>query len=178
MPRVSVPTASQQNQNANQAVPYVQAPDLPEQWMATHGRAAHQYLHYLHSLGLRRINASQVLASHAKQRGNVWNTLPPQAWWRRMGYTLKVVERIAQEMNVNQVEVISAYRSPAYNSRAGGRSGSWHQANVAVDFRFPVRARLVTSTCRELRDLGLFRGGVGGYSNFTHIDCRGTNINW
>jgi hypothetical protein len=47
-----------------------------------------------------------------------------------------------------------------------------------VDVRFPVRAKLVTATARELRDLGLFRGGVGGYWNFTHIDCRGKNINW
>jgi uncharacterized protein YcbK (DUF882 family) len=90
-----------------------------------------------------------------------------------------VVERIAMEMNVNQVEVVSAYRAPAYNARcAGARTGSWHQANVAVDVKFPVRASQVTSTARHLRDLGLFKGGVGGYWNFTHIDARGQNINW
>jgi uncharacterized protein YcbK (DUF882 family) len=95
-----------------------------------------------------------------------------------MGYTLRVVDRIAREMDVRQVEVISAYRSPAYNARCGGRTGSWHQANIAVDVKFPVRASLVTAKARELRDLGLFKGGVGGYWNFTHIDARGQNINW
>jgi len=178
IPKVSVPTSSQQQANANRMVPFSVRPDLPEEWEAMHGAMAHDYLRYLNSLGLRRVNPSQVLASHAKCRGTVWNTLPPKAWWRRMGYTLRVVERVAREMNVTQVEVISAYRSPAYNARSGGRSGSWHQANVAVDVRFPVRAKLVTATARELRDLGLFRGGVGGYWNFTHIDCRGKNINW
>ena len=89
------------------------------------------------------------------------------------------VERIALEMNVSQVEVISAYRCPAYNAHcAGAKSGSWHQANIAADVKFPVRASTVTATARELRGLGLFKGGVGGYWDFTHIDARGQNIDW
>lgn len=176
IPKVSVPTSSQHS--ANRAVPYAVQPDLPEEWAAQHVSTANDYFRYLNSLGLRRVSPAQVVASHAKAKGTVWNTLPPKAWWRRMGYTLKVVERIAQELNVQQVEVISAYRSPAYNARCGGRAGSWHQANIAADVKFPVRASLVTATARELRDLGLFKGGVGGYWNFTHIDARGQNINW
>ena len=178
IPKVSVPTSNASQSVPNRVIPYVAAPDLPEEWLATNGRTAQEYLRYLNTLGLRRISPSEVLASHAKTRGSVWNTLPPKVWWRRMGYALRVVERIALEMNVSQVEVISAYRSPAYNARCGGRSGSWHQANVALDVRFPVRPSLVTSSARELRNLGLFKGGVGGYWNFTHIDCRGTNIDW
>lgn len=178
IPKVSVPTSNAHQSAPNRVIPYVAAPDLPEEWLALHGKTANEYLRYLNTLGLRRISPSEVIASHAKSRGSVWNSLPPKAWWRRMGYTLRVVERIAYEMNVSRVEVISAYRSPGYNSRCGGKSGSWHQANVALDVRFPVRASLVTSTARELRNLGLFKGGVGGYRNFTHIDCRGQNINW
>ena len=178
MPKVSVATANQGAGHANRAIPYTVRPDLPEEWEARNGRMAYEYLRYLNSLGLRRVNASQVLASHAKQRSSLWNSLPPKSWWRRMGYTLKVVERVAMELNVSQVEVVSAYRSPSYNARTGGKSGSWHQANAAVDVKFPVRARTVTSTARELRNLGLFRGGVGGYWNFTHIDCRGNNVDW
>lgn len=178
MPKVSVPTSNATQSVPNRVVPYVAAPDLPEEWIAANGRAANEYLRYLNSLGLRRVSPNEVLAAHAKTKGSVWNTLPPKVWWRRMGYTLRVVERIALEMNVSRVEVVSAYRSPAYNSNCGGRRGSWHQANVAIDVRFPVRASKVTSTARELRDLGLFKGGVGGYWNFTHIDCRGQNINW
>ena len=179
VPKVTVPTS---NASAtNPAVRY-SAPspllDLPDEWRRTYGASASEYLRYLRSLGLQRVNPDQVLASHAKSKSGVWNSLPPRQWWKRMGYTLRVVERIAREMNVNSVEVISAYRSPAYNARCSGARGSWHQANVAVDVRFPVRAHLVTKTARELRDLGLFRGGVGGYWNFTHIDARGQNINW
>ena len=128
---------------------------------------------------MQRVCPKQVIETHAKSKAGVWNSLPPKSWWKRMGYTLRVVDRIALEMNVNQVEVISAYRAPAYNAHCpGARSGSWHQANVAADVKFPVRASVVTSTARQLRDLGLFKGGVGGYWNFTHIDARGVNINW
>ena len=60
----------------------------------------------------------------------------------------------------------------------GAKSGSWHQANVAVDVKFPERASKVTAAARSLRERGLFKGGVGGYWNFTHIDTRGENVNW
>jgi hypothetical protein len=176
-PKISVPTSS--GTVVRPAMRYQSLADLPEEWSARNGRAAAEYLRYLNSLNLRRVSPQQVVSAHAKEKGSVWNSLPPRQWWNRMGYVLRVVDRIAREMNVSQVEIISAYRSPSYNARcAGARAGSWHQANVAVDVKFPVRASQVTRTTRELRDLGLFRGGVGGYWNFTHIDARGQNINW
>ena len=156
-------------------------PDLPEEWLEKHGTNASEYFRYLSALRLKRVDPAQVLEAHAKEKGGVWNSLPPRASWRRMGYTLRVAERIAQEMNVSvsEVEIISAYRSPDYNSRCrGARTHSWHQQNIAVDVKFPMRASKVTAMARQLRDEGLFRGGVGGYWNFTHIDARGQNINW
>ena len=92
---------------------------------------------------------------------------------------MRVADRIALEMNVHEVEVVSAYRSPAYNANCeGAKARSWHQANVAVDVKFPVRASIVTATARNLRGRGLFKGGVGGYWDFTHIDSRGENMDW
>ena len=176
-PNVSVPTsAGSGSQPADQTAVLA---DLPEEWLQRHGALVPAYLRYLNGLQMQRVCAQQVIESHAKAKGTIWNALPPKAWWNRMGYTLRVVDRIAREMNVSKVEVISAYRCPAYNANcAGAKSGSWHQANVAVDVKFPTRASQVTRTARELRDLGLFKGGVGGYWDFTHIDCRGVNINW
>lgn len=174
-PKVSVKTGSRSFSSRRAAA----LPDLPNEWASSHGAVAASYLKYLNGLNLQRVDPAQLVESHAKAKGSTWNSLPPKAWWKRMGYTLKVVDRIAREMNVSNVEVISAYRNPRYNARcAGAKSGSWHQANVAVDVKFPMRASKVTSTARELRNLGLFSGGVGGYWNFTHIDCRGKNVNW
>ncbi len=153
--------------------------DLNPEWARKQGSLLPEYTRYLWGLRLKAISPAQVIEAHAKNRGTIWNTLPPKAWWTRMGYTLRVADRIALEMNVSQVEVISAYRSPAYNANCeGAKSRSWHQANVAVDVKFPARASQVTSTARNLRDRGLFKGGVGGYWNFTHIDTRGENMNW
>jgi Peptidase M15 len=152
---------------------------LPPDWVRHQGSLLREYTGYLGKLKLKAISPSQVIEAHAKSKGAVWNCLPPKAWWTRMGYTLRVADRIAAEMNVHQVEVVSAYRCPAYNAHCeGAKVGSWHQANVAVDVKFPVRASQVTATARNLRDRGLFKGGIGGYWNFTHIDTRGENMNW
>ncbi len=176
-PNVSIPTGYRVVAQSYIAAPGL--PDLPAEWLETYGAQLPEYLRYLNSLNLQIVKPAQVIESHAKQKAKIWNTLPPKAWWKRMGYTLKVVDRIAKEMNVHQVEVISAYRCPPYNAHcSGAKSGSWHQANIAADVKFPVKASQVTATARELRNLGLFRGGVGGYWNFTHIDARGANIDW
>ena len=179
-PKVSVVTSRGNAAPAAQAqASSLSMPDLPEEWLVGNGRQAGEYFRYLSGLKLKRVDAAQVLEAHAKEKGGVWNSIPPKASWRRMGYTLRVAERIAQEMNVSEVEIISAFRSPDYNARCrGARTHSWHQQNIAVDVKFPMRASKVTAMARQLRDEGLFRGGVGGYWNFTHIDARGQNINW
>lgn len=152
---------------------------LPSDWARNQGSLLPEYSRYLSNLKLKNISAQQVIEAHAKSKGSIWNTLPPKSWWTRMGYTLRVADRIALEMNVKQVEVISAYRCPAYNAHCeGAKVGSWHQANVAVDVKFPMRASQVTAAARNLRERGLFKGGVGGYWDFTHIDSRGVNSDW
>ncbi len=178
MPKVNVPTGKF-NAEAARAAARIDFSHLPSEWTHRQGRLLSEYSVFLTRLELRRVSPKQVIESHAKVKGSVWNSLPPKAWWSRMGYTLRVADRVALEMGVDEVEVISAYRSPAYNAICrGARIGSWHQANVAVDLKFPTKASKVTAVARNLRDRGLFRGGVGGYWNFTHIDTRGQNINW
>ena len=150
-----------------------------DEWVRLQGRNLNDYAAYLNSLKMRNISAQDVISAHAKQRGSVWNSLPPRQWWTRMGYTLRVIDRVSSAMNVPVKEIVSAYRSPAYNARCqGAKTHSWHQANVAVDVKFDTSARNVTKATRSLRDRGLFKGGVGSYSSFTHIDTRGENVNW
>lgn len=152
---------------------------FPPEWVQRQGGNLQSYAKYINSLKLKNITAQQVISAHAKKRGSTWNSLPPKQWWTRMGYTLRVVDAVSSSMKVGVKEVVSAYRSPAYNARCGGaKKHSWHQANVAVDVRFHTSARNATAAARNLRDRGLFKGGIGSYSNFTHIDTRGTNVNW
>jgi len=152
---------------------------LSPDWVRMQAQAIIPYTRYIHSLKLRYITTEQVVAAHAKSHDSTWNTLPPKEWWNRIGYTLRVVDRLAQQMRMPVKEILSAYRCPAYNRHcSGAKSGSWHQANMAVDVVFPVRPSIVTATARDLRDRGLFKGGVGSYDTFTHVDVRGQNINW
>ncbi len=177
-PKVSVQTQSRPI-TAAPASQRIDLSGLPPDWARQQGKGLPEYARYLWGLKLKAISPAQVITAHAKNKGAIWNTLPPKQWWTRMGYTLRVADRIAQEMNISEVEVVSAYRCPAYNAHcAGAKTRSWHQANVAVDVKFPARASQVTSAARNLRDRGLFKGGVGGYWNFTHIDTRGENVNW
>ena len=152
---------------------------LPPEWVRMQGSALIEYTRYVHALKLRTITTEQVILAHAKCHGSTWNSLPPKAWWNRMAYTLRVVDRIAQHLRMPVKEILSAYRNPGYNAHcSGAKSGSWHQANLAIDVVFPTRPSTVTAMSRNLRDRGLFKGGIGSYDNFTHIDTRGENINW
>jgi len=152
---------------------------LPQEWLIKQGPLVQEYARYLNTLKFKNLTTRQVIEAHAKEKGGVWNNLPPKQWWTRMGYTLRVVDRIAVELKSPVEEIVSAYRCPIYNAHCeGAKVGSWHQANVAVDVRFPMSAYKVTAVSRNLRDRGLFKGGVGSYPNFTHVDTRGTNINW
>jgi hypothetical protein len=176
-PKVTVQT--QARQSIRQENPRLDLSGVPEEWAQNQGSSLPEYSRYLTNLRLRSISPQQVIEAHAKSHGSIWNALPPKTWWTRMGYTLRVADRIALEMNVSEVEIISAYRCPAYNAHCeGAKSGSWHQANVAVDVKFPARASQVAAAARNLRSRGLFKGGVGGYWNFTHIDSRGENMDW
>ncbi len=176
-PKVTVQTQARQSIRPDSL--RIDLSGVPEDWARNQGSLLPEYSRYLTNLRLKSISPQQVIEAHAKSHGSIWNTLPPKAWWTRMGYTLRVADRIALELNVSEVEIISAYRAPAYNAHCeGAKSRSWHQANVAVDVKFPVRSSQATAAARNLRSRGLFKGGVGGYWNFTHIDSRGENMDW
>ena len=152
---------------------------LPPEWVALQGGELKVYAAYLASIRLQRLTPQQVIQAHAKKHGRLWNKLPPRSLWRQMVPTLRVIDRVAMEIGQPVGEIVSAYRCPAYNATCpGAKSGSWHQANVAVDVKFAASPSTVAGTARSLRTRGLFRGGVGRYGSFTHIDTRGQNVDW
>jgi serine/threonine protein kinase len=140
-------------------------------------KLALEYHRYINALRLKRVSSVQFMEKHYDKKTNKF-LIPPKSSWRRMGYTLRVVERVAQEMGVAKVIVISGYRlSGSCCSRYD--SPSWHRQNIAVDFVFDGKLpKEVAAMARQLRDEGLFRGGVGDLEKYTHIDARGENINW
>lgn len=152
---------------------------ISPEWLEREGSAVRSYALYLASIRLRSMNVGQLIAAHAKQRGTIWNTLPPRNAWPAIVSTLRVVDTVAAYLRMPVREVVSVYRAPSYNARCeGARSGSWHTRNVAVDIKMAASPSVVAGVARALRARGLFRGGVGSYGSFVHIDTRGENIDW
>jgi len=153
--------------------------NLPRDWVRSQGGELHAYANYLSSLRLRHIGVEEVIAAHAKTKGNLWNTLPSRALWKNMGQTLWVADEVAHRLGGSIKEVTSAYRSPDYNARCdGARPNSFHKTNYALDLKYHASPSTVARIARSVREEGRYQGGVGRYSGFTHVDTRGYNVDW
>jgi len=156
-----------------------QGSQIPPSLRGVLGPGAEAYRNFLSRLGLRRISVQDIMDTHAKARGNVHNTLPPRHLWGNIRNTLLTLDKVASRLGEPVGEVVSVYRSPAYNARcAGAKCNSYHIRNNAIDMRFDSSPRRVASTARDMRKQGVFKGGVGRYPGFTHLDTRGTNVDW
>lgn len=153
--------------------------DIPSSWAPQLGSQLPSYVDFLERMKFRQMSTRQVIAPHAKSHGTVRNTLPPRFLWRNIRSTLKVVDQLAERLDLPVAEIVSVYRTPAYNARCpGAKSNSYHVRNNAMDIVFKCPPGKVAAMARAMRATGLFQGGVGRYGSFTHIDTRGTNADW
>lgn len=153
--------------------------DIPSSWIPQLGSQLPNYADFLERMQFRQMSIRQVIAPHAKTHGSVRNTLPPRYLWRNIRSTLKVVDQLADRLDMPVGEIVSVYRTPAYNARCrGAKSNSYHVQNNAIDIVFKCPPGKVAAMARAMRSAGLFQGGVGRYGSFTHIDTRGTNADW
>ena len=153
--------------------------DIPAEWIPQLGSQLPSYADYLQRFRFRQMSVRQVIAPHANSHGSVHNTLPPRFMWRNIRSTLQVVDSLADRLDLPVHEVVSVYRTPAYNARCpGAKSNSYHLCNNAMDVVFKCPPGKVAAMARAMRSAGLFKGGVGRYGSFTHIDTRGSNADW
>ena len=153
--------------------------ELPQEWVAQQGKELQDYARHIAKHRFERVTVQQVIKAHARNKGSVWNSIPPRSMWDNMMPTLKAADQLAVALGTELKEVTSAYRCPSYNARCpGAKPRSYHQQNVALDLMFNTSQTRVARVARELRNNGLFKGGVGRYSLFTHIDTRGYNADW
>lgn len=138
-----------------------------------------QYRNYLSKPELPFLNANEILLPHFKYRSGVCSGVPPRYLWRNMRNTARVANEIRRRLGVPLRTVVSAYRSPEYNSKCPGASKySQHLQNRALDLIFDCPSQCAFDMVVKLRDEGFFKGGIGLYSNFIHIDTRGRNATW
>jgi hypothetical protein len=125
--------------------------------------------------GVRYFDADEVFFRGARDARLQLNTDPPRSLWP----SLLAVTRVADEARHRlgkPLRINSAYRNAAYNRAIGGASASIHMRGGALDLSgSPVTLRRIL---REMRDEGLFKGGIGRYPTFTHVDVRGKNVDW
>lgn len=153
--------------------------NLPADWIKNLGPTLPAYAQFVDKMNLRNISIHNVIRPHTNVRGNVQNSLPPKAMWGNIRSTLKVIDSLADRLDLQAKELISVYRSPAYNAKCpGAKTSSLHMRNNAIDVTFNCAPGKVAAMARAMRATGLFQGGVGRYSGFTHVDTRGKNADW
>lgn len=108
------------------------------------------------------------------------NALPPRNLWDNFERTAKVLDELRERLGA-PIRLSSIYRNEAYNGcLSGAASESQHKAMRAADFAAadgmgPAHWRRVLL---EMRNQDFFRGGVGIYNTFVHIDTRGVDRDW
>ena len=138
-----------------------------------------EYREYIEKLDLKYITAAEVIRPHRNIRDGVKNQLPPKRYWYRIKKTLQVADTLRGELGVPLKMINSAYRCPDYNSACSGAvANSYHTKNMALDLVFACPPKEAAKAAKKLRSNGKFRGGIGVYSSFIHIDTRGRNADW
>lgn len=137
------------------------------------------YETFLTALHLRHITPMEVIRPHFKMRGTVANCLPPREIWPNIATTLRVADEVRHQLGARLDAIVSAYRCPAYNAACPGAArSSFHMQNFALDLVYDCPPAQVVKAAEALRLKGFFKGGIGRYAGFTHIDARGTNADW
>ena len=95
--------------------------------------------------------------------------------------------QVLRDFYAKPIQVVSGYRTPAYNKRIGGAKNSQHMYAKAADIHMEgVPAVQLTATINGLIRLGLMKnGGIGVYPkrfhrrhDWVHYDIRDTPAYW
>lgn len=125
-------------------------------------------------------SAEEFLVKGGAHARNGLNTDPPEHLWPNIVPTVRVLQELRDRLG-KPIILHSVYRSPAYNRAIGGASQSVHMSFGAADFHVvdPNSGPADwAATLRAMRAAGVFKGGIGAYDTFVHVDTRGTNADF
>ena len=136
------------------------------------------YHEFISGLYLRHFTPEEFVSYTNQIRKGIINTPPPASLFSNIIPTIWILDLLREKVQ-KPITLTSIYRSPNYNRAVGGVSNSQHLRHNAIDFKVkglsPKRVRTILLNWRQA---GLFKGGIGTYSTFTHLDTRGTSPTW
>jgi hypothetical protein len=145
--------------------------------VSAHTLRRDRYREWLAAQGLRFGFDAEIAGKATAVTGGVTNDTPPLELWHRILPTVKLAELLREEFGATTVN--SAYRSAPYNGAVGGEDASLHLQNNALDLTCATGTPAQwAASLRERRRNGDFKGGIGTYASFVHVDTRGVNRDW
>lgn len=147
--------------------------------------ASNKFDEHIASLGLRYFKPYEFLVKggangNPASPAHGTNTDPPQALWSNIDGTARILDELRHVLQ-RPIVMTSVYRSPVYNAKIGGAKDSQHVQFNAIDFAVsgsPVGPIQWAAALRGMRSKGMFKGGIGVYPTFVHVDTRGENVDW
>lgn len=147
-----------------------------------------QFEQFVDRLGLLYFKGSEFTPYWSRRHGDVENSVPPVSLWPNIIPTIIILDKLRGILNA-PIRLLSTYRSPPYNTAIGGEPASFHMKFRAIDFACVTRtpgewANVLRSwRGKEFALPGnagqfVFRGGIGLYNTFVHVDTRGYDANW
>lgn len=130
-------------------------------------------------LGIKHFSADEFTEYFNTHRRGVTNSTPPREMWTNIVPTIRLVDDLRGFLGV-PIVILSSYRSPSYNAAIdGAATKSYHMQFRALDIAVAGKTpSQVFAVLKNWRALGKFRGGLGLYSSFVHVDTRGSNATW
>jgi len=141
----------------------------------TYTGAGADFQKLLEAQGTRYFTADEVFFRGARDAKLQLNSDPPRSLWPSLLAVTKVADEARHRLG-RPLRINSGYRNAAYNRAIGGASASIHMRGGALDLSgSPATLHRIL---QEMRAEGLFRGGIGRYKTFTHVDVRGRDADW
>jgi len=128
---------------------------------------------------IRFFSADEFLTKGVQHARNGLNTDPPEALWPNVIPLARLLDALRSRLN-KPITFNSVYRSPAYNKAISGAGQSLHMEFKAADFIVQGLGGPAdwAATLRAMRASGLFKGAIGTYDGFVHVDVRGENVDF
>jgi hypothetical protein len=174
-PSHSSANSQQQTSPSLSSLPPTASKPKPKSAVKKTSGAKADFQRLLDKNGIRYFTADEVFFRGARDAKLQLNTDPPRGLWPSLLAVVKIADEARHRLG-KPLRISSAYRNREYNRAIKGSVASQHLQAAALDLSgSPMTLHAILKT---MRAEGLFKGGIGKYKTFIHVDVRGRNADW